>query len=99
MHRGSVNIKSVCSNGPISMLVGPLMGIKDPGKVRNQRVAKSRIVLIPFLILNLIFVKKCIPRQLIHECRYCSINNTNELHLLVSKAFWVKKESTGGQFS
>ena len=31
--------------------------------------------------------------------RYCSINNTNELRLLVSMCFWVKKESTGGQIS
>ena len=35
-----------------------------------------------------------------YTCRYCSINKTNELHLLVSSAFWVKKkESTGGQIS
>ena len=30
----------------MAMLVGPLMGVKDPGKVRNRRVTKSRIVLI-----------------------------------------------------
>ena len=28
-----------------------LMGMKDPGKVRNWQVAKSRIVLIPILIV------------------------------------------------
>ena len=28
------------------------MGVKDPGKVRNQRVAKSQIVLIPILMNN-----------------------------------------------
>ena len=35
----------------MAMLVGPLMGVKDPGKVQNWRVAKSLIVLIPILIL------------------------------------------------
>ena len=30
----------------MAMLVGPLMGVKDHGKVRNRRVAKSRIVLL-----------------------------------------------------
>ena len=79
----------------MAMLVGTLMGVKDPGKVRNRRVAKSRIVLIPILIL----VKKFVPRQLIQGCRYCSMNNTNELRLLVSTCFWVKKESTGGRIS
>ena len=34
----------------MAMLVGPLMGIKDTGKVRNRRVAKLRIFLIPILI-------------------------------------------------
>ena len=42
----------------MAMLIGPLMGVKDPGKVRNSRVAKLRIVLIPILI----HVKKFIPR-------------------------------------
>ena len=78
----------------MAMLVGPLMDVKDPGKVRNRRVAKSRIVFLP-IILILILVKKFIPRKLIHGCRYCSINNTNELRLLVSSAFWVKKGIDG----
>ena len=76
----------------IAILVGPLMSVKDPGNVRNRRVAKSRIVLrIPILIL----VKTFIPRQLVHGCKYCSINNTNELRLLVSMCFWVKKGIDG----
>ena len=32
-------------------VVGPLMRVKDPDKVRNQRVAKSRIVLIPIILI------------------------------------------------
>ena len=79
----------------MAMLVGMLMGVKDPGKVRNRRVTKSRIVLLIILLL----VKTFIPRQFIHGCRYCSTNNINELRLLVSSAFWVKKESTWGQIS
>ena len=78
----------------MAVLVGPLISVKDPSKVWNQQVAKSRIVCIPILIL----IKKFIPWQLIHGCRYCSINNNNELCLLVSTA-WVKKELTGGQIS
>ena len=42
----------------MAMLVGPLMDVKDPGKIRNRRVAKSRIGLIPILfILTLLIVK------------------------------------------
>ena len=78
----------------MAMLVGPLMDVKGPGKVWNQRVAKSRIVLI-----ILILVRKFVWRQLIHGCRYRSTNNTNELRLLVSMCFWVNKESTGGRIS
>ena len=52
------------------MLVGPLMDIKDSGKVRNRRVAKSRLVLIPILI---ILVKWLIPRQLIQHQRVALI--------------------------
>ena len=63
----------------MAMLVGPLMGVKDPGKVRDRRGATSRIVFL--IILNLTLVKTFIPRQLIDECRYYSINNTNELRL------------------
>ena len=40
-----------------------------------------------------------IPLQLIHGCKYCSIINTNELSLLMSMCFWLKKESMGGQIS
>ena len=36
----------------MAMLVGPLMGIKDPGKVRNRRVAKSRIVLLILILVK-----------------------------------------------
>ena len=66
------------NNGNVSWTVN---GVEDPGKVQNQPVAKSQIVLIPII---LILVKTFIPRQLIHGYRYCFINNTNELrqHLL-----------------
>ena len=70
------------------MLVGPLMDVKEFVKVRNRQVTKSRIVLIR---IPLILVKKFVPRQLIRECRYCSLNNTNELRLLVRTCFWVKE--------
>ena len=30
---------------------------------------------------------------------YCAINNTNQLRLLVTMCFWVKKGSMGGQIS
>ena len=69
------------------MLVRPLTGVKDAGKVRNRRVAKSQIA----LLLVLIVAKMFVPRQLIHGCRYCFTNNINELHLLLSIALWVKK--------
>ena len=42
----------------MAMLAGPLIGVKDLGKVRNRRVAKSRIVL---LILIVLLVKTFIP--------------------------------------
>ena len=45
--------------------------------------------------LLILLVKTSIPRQIIHECTYCSINNTNELRLLVSMGFWVKKGING----
>ena len=35
----------------MARLVEPLMGVTDPGNVRNWRVAKSRIVLIPIPII------------------------------------------------
>ena len=39
----------------MAMLAGPLMVVKDSGKVRNRLVAKSRIVLFPIiLIINLV---------------------------------------------
>ena len=75
----------------MAILAGSLMGVKDPDKVRNQRVAKSQIVLI-------ILVKQ-LPQQLIHGCKYCSINNTSELCLLVSTIFGVKKNQRDGQIS
>ena len=80
------------------MLLGLLIGANDHGKVQNRRVAKLRIVLLLIIIL-IILVTKFVPRQLIHGCRYCSINDTNELRLFVSMCFGVKKESTGGQIS
>ena len=42
-----------------------------------------------------ILVKMFIPLQPIHGCRYCSINNTNELSLLMSMCFWLKKGING----
>ena len=81
------------NNGNASWTIN---GRQGPRQGMNWRVAKLWIVLI---ILNLILVKKFIPRQLLHGCRYCCINNTNELSLLVNTCFCVKKESTGGQIS
>ena len=75
----------------MAMLVGPLMVVKDPGKIRNRRVAKSRIFLIPIFII-LILVKKFVPRQLVHGCRYCSINNTNELVVLTREHVLLGKK-------
>ena len=49
----------------MAMLVELLMGVKDPGKVQNQRVIKLWIVTI--------LIKKFIPWQLIHACRYCML--------------------------
>ena len=62
-------------------------GIKDTGKVGNRRVAKMRIV----LSLLLILVKKFIPWQLSHGSEYCCTNNANDMRLLVSSTFAVKK--------
>ena len=44
----------------VAMLVGLLMAVKNPGKVQNRRVAKSRIVLL-ILIIILILDKTFIP--------------------------------------
>ena len=33
----------------MAMLVGPLLGVKDPSKVRNGRVALWQIVLVPII--------------------------------------------------
>ena len=88
-----ISAKTQCS----AMLAGPLIFVKNPGKVRNWRVTKLRTVVFLLLIitLHLILVKTFISLQLIHGCRYmyCDINtcNTNELHLLVSMFFWVKE--------
>ena len=68
----------------MAMLVGSLMGVKDPGKVRNWQMPKSQII--HFLI------RRLIPQQLSHGSRYCYTNNTNDLRLLLSRAFWVKKK-------
>ena len=34
-------------------VLGPLMGVKDPGKVPNRKVAKPQIVLLLILVLVL----------------------------------------------
>ena len=73
----------------VAKLAGPLMGVKDTSKLQNRRVAKLYIVVV---LLCLIFVNYFIPRQLSHGSRYCFINNTNELCLLISSAFWRKKK-------
>ena len=97
--RSSALMKPTYGLLTMAMLVRPLMDRKDPGKVQNRRVAKSRIFFL-LIILIIILVKTLFhARQLIHGCRYCSMNNTNELRLLVSMCFWVKKKSTGGQIS
>ena len=72
-------------------LAGPLICIKDTGKLRNQQVEKSQIVLI--------HVKYIILWQLIHGCKYCFIDNSNKLCLLVSGTFWLKKEWLGRQMN
>ena len=70
------------------------MGVRNTGKVRNQQVAKLRIVFIPILFL----VKKLFHDSSFMVADDTSINNTNELHLLMNSAFLgKKKESTGGQ--
>ena len=38
------------------LLVGPIMGLKDLGKVRNRRVAKSQIVLLLLLLIIIILI-------------------------------------------
>ena len=70
----------------MAMLARPLMDVKDTGKVHvwNRWMPKSRIVLI-------LLVERFSPRQLSHGSRYCYINSTNDLRLLVSMAFWIKK--------
>ena len=40
----------------VTMLVRPLMGVKDPSKIQNRQVAKLRIVLIPIVILILFII-------------------------------------------
>ena len=60
------------------------------GPRQGTKLARGKIANV-IIILLLILVKKFIPRQLIHGCRYCSRNNTNELRLLISMCFWVKK--------
>ena len=57
-------------------LAGPLVCVKDIGKIRNQWVEKC---------LNWF-----IPWQLSHGSRYCSINNTNKFHILVSSGLLIK---------
>ena len=69
----------------MAKLAGLLMGVKNTTLASR----KSQIVLI------LILVKKFIQRQVSHGSngsKYCFINNTNELRLLISSAFSVKKD-------
>ena len=73
----------------MAKLTGPLMGVNDAGKVWNQKVAKSQIVLI--LLLLVLPVKYFIPPYLSHGSRYYSTNSMNELRLLISSAFQVNK--------
>ena len=42
----------------MTMLVGPLMGVTDPGKVRNQRVVNLRIVVVLLIItiINILII-------------------------------------------
>ena len=78
-------------------IVGSLMGVKDLGKVYTKP-ASGKIVNCSYSCKIVYFT--IVSRQLIHGCRYCSMNNTNELRLLVSSACLLgKKESTGGQIS
>ena len=71
------------------------------GHRQGTKPASGKIANFSSSFLILILVKTFVPRQLICgcTCRYCSINNTNKLRLLVSMYFWVKKESTGGRVS
>ena len=50
----------------MAMLIGPLMDVKDHGKVRNWRVAKLCIV---FIIILLILVK-----SLFHESSFIDVD-------------------------
>ena len=81
-------------------LGGPPACIKNASKARNWQVANHELFL--FFLLSFLFFflfvlsKRFIARQLnqrsrylVGQCptsRYCCINNTNELHLLVSSA-------------
>ena len=71
-------------------VVGPVNGHQGPWQGMKRRVVKPRIVLILLIVILIILVKMFIPQQLIRGWRYCSINNINELRLLMSSVFWVK---------
>ena len=47
----------------MAILTGPLMGVNDTGKVRNRKVAKSQIVHVLIILINLLLllVKIFIP--------------------------------------
>ena len=68
----------------------PVNGRQGSRQGTNQASGKSRVFLLPIPLL-IILAKTFIPRKLIHRSRYCSINNTNQLRLLVSMCFCVKK--------
>ena len=72
----------------------PLIGVRNTGKVPNQKVAKSLIV------LGLVLGKSFALVYLSHDGRFHPKNNTNQLRLLVSSTFSVlRQESMEPQIS
>ena len=64
----------------MAMEVGPLMGVNDPGKVRNRQAAKSRIFLI---IVGTTRTASCSYASCSYE-HDCCIPLSRELFLLSS---------------
>ena len=87
----------------MAKLPEPLMGIRDTGKVQNQKVPsgtparyKTRKCQTRWLFFLFLLLTKSLRSYNSHHsstctCRYNSKNNTNKLHLLISSAFrWTR---------